>query len=255
MKALLRLFCLLLGCAAAPGALAFDLATMTQAERTALHNEIRAYLLENPEVIREALEVLQQRQDAQQAERDKALVQAHAQAIFHDGFSYVGGNPEGDITLVEFIDYRCGYCRRAHEDVQQLLESDGNIRFIVKEFPILGEASLTSARFAIATKQIAGDAAYKAAHEALIRLTESPSSAGLGRLAQALGLDGEAILAHMQSDAVETVIRDTQALARALQIRGTPSFVLEDEMLRGYLPLAAMQERVAAKRTQGKANP
>ena len=138
-------------------ALAFDMEAMSDSERTAFRAEIRAYLLDNPEVIMEAVAALEEAQNQAQAQSDIALVQANAADIFDDGYSWVGGNPDGDITLVEFLDYRCGYCRRAHGEVAQLLESDGNIRLIVKELPILGEQSLLASRFAIAAKQVAGD--------------------------------------------------------------------------------------------------
>ena len=136
---------------------AFDLSQMSDAEREAFRAEIRAYLLENPEVIMEAVAVLEQRDAEKQAQADVDLIAANANALFNDPSSWIGGNPDGDITMVEFVDYRCGYCRKAHDEVAELISSDGNIRFIVKEFPILGEASLTSSRFALAVRQIAGD--------------------------------------------------------------------------------------------------
>ncbi len=173
---------------AAP-AFATDLGAMTDAEKQAFRAEVKAYLLENPEVLVEAMNVLNARQAAADAQNDATLVKTNADAIFNDPASWVGGNPEGDITLVEFTDYRCGYCRKAYDEVSELVKSDGNIRFIVKEFPILGEASLTSARFAIAVRQIAGDAAYKQAHDALITLRGDPTPETLGRLATELGLD------------------------------------------------------------------
>lgn len=122
-----------------------DLTSMTDAERAAFGAEVRAYLLENPEVIMEAVAALEQRQAADAANTDRTLVETYSNAIFNDGHSWVGGNPDGDITLVEFLDYRCGYCRKASSEVEQLLETDGNIKFIVKEFPILGEESVISA--------------------------------------------------------------------------------------------------------------
>ena len=140
---------------------ALDLDAMTDGERAAFRAEVRAYLLDNPEVLMEAIRVLETRDQQAQVAADVALAQANADALFNDGYSYVGGNPDGDITLVEFMDYRCGYCRQAFAEVEQLLELDGNIRFIVKEFPILGEQSMLAAQFAIATQQVAGDDAYK----------------------------------------------------------------------------------------------
>ena len=221
---------------------AFDLQDMSAAERDAFRAEIRTYLLENPEVIMEAVAVLEKRQAEEQARGDSDLVKANAGALFDDGHSWVGGNPEGDITLVEFMDYRCGYCRRAFEDVKNLVKEDGNIRFILKEFPILGEESVAASRFAIATKQVAGDDAYKSVHDALMTYNGAMNEAGFTRLADALGLDANAIIAEMQSDAVTEAIAANHALGQRLRVSGTPSFVMDDRMLRGYLPQDAMQQ-------------
>lgn len=223
---------------------AFDVSQMKDHERKAFRAEIRAYLMENPELIIEAVNTLEARQAEQQEQADVELVTVNAEEIFNDGFSWVGGNPDGDITIVEFSDYRCGYCRKAHPEVVELLESDGNIRLIMKEFPILGEASTISSRFAIATRQIAGDDAYKVVHDSLISLTSDVNEAVLGRLGNTLGLDTDAILAHMDSAEVTAEINATRALAQRLQINGTPTFVFQDELVRGYVPLEAMQSIV-----------
>lgn len=227
---------------------ALDIEKMTAEERAIFREEVRAYLLDNPEVIMEAVAVLEERQAAGQVEQDRTLVRVNADDIFEDGYSHVGGNPDGDITLVEFIDYRCGYCRRAHDEVKALVESDGNIRIITKEFPILGEASMQSSRFAIAAKQLAGEEAYKAANDALIAMRSDANTVTLTRLAKSLDLDADAIIAHMESDDVSREIQQTRELAQRLRITGTPTFVLQDEMLRGYLPLKEMQRLVAQKR-------
>ncbi|MBS8228725.1 DsbA family protein [Vannielia litorea] len=221
-------------------AAAFDASSMTDAEREAFRAEIRAYLLDNPEVLMEAISVLEERQAAEQAQGDVALVAAHADALFNDGYSYVGGNPEGDITIVEFMDYRCGYCKKAFPEVESLIEGDGNIRFIVKEFPILGEQSVVASRFAIATLQVAGPEAYKAVHDAMMQQRGEFNEASLRSLAEQAGTDPEPILAAMESDEVSAVIAENHALAQAMQITGTPTFVLDDQMLRGYVPLQAM---------------
>jgi protein-disulfide isomerase len=229
-------------------ALATDIGQMTEAERQAFGAEVRAYLLENPEVLAEAIEVLNQREAAAEAESDAALVQAHADDLFNDPASWVGGNAEGDITVVEFTDYRCGYCRKAHAEVADLVESDGSIRFIVKEFPILGEASLISARFAIAVLQIGGDAAYAAAHDALITLRGEPTPIALAGIAGDLGLDADAVLAAMDSPEVTAVIAANHDLGTRLGINGTPTFVINGTMLRGYVPLDGMRQIVADER-------
>lgn len=229
---------------------AFDVTNMTPDERSALHAEIRSYLLDNPEIIMEAVGVLEQRQAEAQAMGDVDLVRVNAEAIFEDDHSWIGGNPDGDITLVEFTDYRCGFCRRAHTEIEQLLEADDNIRFIVKEFPILGEESVLSSRFAIAVKQVAGDDAYKAAHDALITFRGAVTPEALDGLAQELDLDAAAVLAQMNSEEVTQIIAENHALAGRLQISGTPTFVLEDQLLRGYMPLADMQTLVAQAREE-----
>lgn len=227
---------------------AFDPSAMTETERAAFRAEIRSYLLDNPEVILEAVRLLEQRQADAEAAADLALVKDNAEAIFNDGFSWVGGNPDGDITLVEFMDYRCGYCRKAVPEIARLLKEDGNIRFIVKEFPILGEASTLSSRFAVATRHVAGDAAYGQVHDALLELQGDVTEVVLRRLAEGLGLDADAILARMTAPEVEEELTKTRLLAQKLKISGTPTFVLEDELLRGYLPADQMMQIVAEKR-------
>ncbi|MCI5110869.1 MAG: DsbA family protein [Marivita sp.] len=225
-----------------------DLSNMSDADRAAFGAQVRAYLLENPEVIMEAVQVLEERQAAQQAQGDIALIENNADAIFNDGYSWVGGNPEGDVTIVEFFDYRCGFCRKAHPEVAELLELDGNIRYIAKEFPILGENSVISSRFALAAREVAGDDAYEAAKEALIVMNGDLDDAVLRRLADTLGLDADAVLAAMDSDSISQQLAETRALAQALQINGTPSFVMAGQLVRGYVPLDAMQQIVAEAR-------
>ncbi len=241
---------------AATAALAISLfafpvqAEMTAEEREALHAEIRAYLVENPEVIVEALDILQAREEAASVERDALLVTSNSDAVFASPDDWVGGNPEGDITVVEFMDYRCGYCRKAHDEVKELVESDGNIRYVVKEFPILGEASLISSQFAVAVRLVHGDAAYKAAHDALIALRGEPTTEALTRLATDLGHDPAPIMAKMASDDVLKVLTANHALADKMEISGTPTFILKDIMLRGYVPLDGMQQIIADARAK-----
>jgi protein-disulfide isomerase len=224
---------------------------LTEAEREAFRAEVRAYLLENPEVLMEAIGVLEARQAAAATEADRALVATHAAALFAGPADWVGGNPQGDITVVEFMDYRCGYCRKAFDELAALVESDGNIRLVIKEFPILGPDSEISSRFAIATLQVAGPAAYEAVHDALITLRGTPTPEALARLAGDLGLDAGAILSQLNAPAVTAVIETNRSLADTLQISGTPTFVIGETMLRGYAPLDAMQAIVAEARTGG----
>lgn len=235
------------GLAASP-ALAFEIDAMSDDERSAFRDEVRAYLLDNPDVIMEAIEVLENRRAEQQVAGDLALVSANAEAIFDDGVSFVGGNPDGDITFVEFVDYKCSYCRKAYPELQELIESDGDIRIIYKEFPILGEESVLASRFAVSALLTGGDEAYGPLHDALMTMRGNATPDSLKALADGLGLDGGAILEGMSDPKVDAIIGDNHALAQRLQITGTPTFVMEDQLVRGYVPLGAMVEIVAELR-------
>ncbi len=236
-------------------ALALTLATpvvaqeaMTDAERAAFRAEVRAYLLENPEVLMEAIGVLEERQAAEQAQAEGAMLAASRDQLLNDGFSYVGGNLDGDITVVEFLDYRCGYCKKAHPEVAELINRDGNIRYIIKEFPILGEQSTLASQFAVAAKIVAGDEAYLDVHNTLMAYRGEFSEAALGRVAEGLGLEAAPILAAMNSDEVAAILNANRVLGQQLQINGTPTFVVQNEMLRGYVPFDQMQQIVAELR-------
>ena len=226
---------------------------MSDSERAAFRAEVRAYLMENPEVIFEAVTEFERRNQAQQGEMDLALVEINAEAIFDDGHSWVTGNPEGDITLVEFMDYRCGFCRRAQPEVLSMLEADGNIRLIIKEFPILGPDSEIMSRFAVAVQQLAGDEAYGAVHDALMAWEGSVTPDDLRAIATEIGFDAGPALAAMNSSEVTEVLTQNRALAQRLQISGTPTFVMGDgtggELLRGYMPAAEMSS--VASRLRG----
>jgi len=229
----------------ADGTTAFAL---SEADRPAFGAEIRAYLLENPQVLMEAIAVMEQRDAAAQAMGDQQLLIDNADALYNDPTAWVGGNPEGDITIVEFMDYRCGYCKRAFPEVAELLARDGNIRLIVKEFPILGDASVLASRFALATRQLAGDAAYETVHDALMVMRDDMTEGSLRAVATEAGLDSDAILAAMNAPEVSAIITANRALGQRLNINGTPSFVFGDQMVRGYVPLDAMEQIVAGLR-------
>ncbi len=233
---------------AAPAA-ALELDNMSDQDRAALHAEFRSYILENPEVLQEAIAILRQREQEAQQVADRAAAAASAQALFNDDHSYVGGNPEGDIQVVEFLDYRCGFCKRAHPEITALIEGDANIRYVIKEFPILGEQSVLASRFAIATQLVAGDDAYKDVHDTLMELRGDVSAQSLTRVGETLGLDTDAITAMMDSEEVTNIISENRALAQQLQITGTPTFVFEDQMVRGYVQLAEMEQIVAELRS------
>ncbi|GAB4263450.1 MAG: DsbA family protein [Pararhodobacter sp.] len=225
---------------------------MSDDERAAFRAEIRSYLLENPDVIFEAVAEFERRNAAAQADMDITLVEINADEIFHDGHSWVGGNPDGDLTLVEFMDYRCSFCARAYPHVMDFVQNDGNVRLVIKEFPILGPQSEVMSRFAIAVQHLGEPAQYEEIHGRLIGWEGDFTETSARLLADELGLDPEAVLAEMRADSVTQVLVTNRELAQRLQISGTPTFVLgtgeRGEMLRGFLPADEMRGRAADMR-------
>jgi protein-disulfide isomerase len=232
------------GAAAAPA----QSSPFSDAEREALHAEIRSYLLANPGVLMEMLQLLEEQKQANQSLSDQELVAANSEAIFNDGFSWIGGNPEGSVTIVEFLDYQCGYCRKAQPEVTELIEGDGDVRLIVKEMPILGSGSELAARAAVATMIKEGPEAYAKLHDRLMRTKGNIDDALLDKALVETGLDPEAIRVAMEDPEVERRLGETRALAEKLSISGTPTFVFQDRMVRGYVPLDAMTSLVGEAR-------
>ena len=250
-----RLAFALLLAVASPG-FGFDLGSMSDEERAQFRAEVRAYLLENPEVLVEAINTLDAKQAALQASNDVKLVSENAAAICADGRSWAGGNVEGDVTVVEFVDYRCGYCKKAHAEVSGLVAGDGKIRYILKEFPILGDQSVLASRFAIAVRTLGGADLYWKMHDQLMTFRGDIAPETLDHLASTLGLDPGAVRAAMEAPEVMAEITANRALGDLLQISGTPTFVLQvktegtaPQMLRGYVPQSQMQAMIADLRS------
>jgi protein-disulfide isomerase len=221
----------------------------SDASRAELRAEIRAYLLENPEILMEMVALLEAREQELKTNADRELVDRHAEALFDDGFSFVAGNPEASFTLVEFADYQCGFCRRAHPDVRTLVETDGDIRLIIKELPILGPGSELAARAAISTLMLRGGEAYLRLNNTLMGLEGQVSEESLDHALVEAGLDTAEIRAGMYDPEVTRRLSETQALAQALDINGTPTFIVHNSVVRGYLPLADMRNLVAELRS------
>ena len=199
---------------------------------------VRDYLMREPEIVYEALQELQRREAAAEAERRTAALTARKDDLFHSVASPVGGNPEGDVTLVEFFDYRCGYCRRVVGSLRALVDQDEDLRVVFKEFPILGEDSVRAARAALAAER---QGLYMPLHFALMA-ADDLSMDGIMQAAAGVGLDTGQLAADMEAPEVQAEIAATYALARDLGIEGTPAFVVDDELILG----AVSQERLAA---------
>lgn len=254
--ALVRAFAALLILVAAGATLApaHAQSTMTEAEREAFRAEVRAFLLEEPELILEALRTLEERQRIAEEEAAQTALTDHAELIFDDGFSFVGGNPDGDLTLVEFLDYRCGFCKRAHSHVQNFLAHDGDIRLVVKEFPVLGPDSEYAGRAAMASLRQNDGATYKAFHDAMIEHRGPLDQGIVKQLAREVGLDVAQLERDMDSPEISANIQVTYDLAQLLGINGTPAFIIGDRIVRGFVPEETLAQLAAEVRAERQAN-
>lgn len=217
---------------------------LSDAERSAFQAEVHDYLIAHPEVLMEMMSLLDARQKAAAAETDRALVAQNSKALFDDGHSWVAGNPDGAVTIVEFLDYQCAFCHKSYPDLQKLLAANGDIRLIIKDFPILGPGSDLAARAATAAMIEGGPEAYGKLNAALMTAKGPLNDASLDAAIARAGLNSAAIRAGMADAEVDRRLAANRALAEVLQISGTPTFVVQDQMVRGYLDLAEMQKLV-----------
>jgi len=207
---------------------------------------VRNYILENPEIIMEAIGILQEREQAAQQASQNELIASVSDQLTNADNDPVGGNPEGDITLVEFFDYNCGYCKRASETVKALTEANPNLRVVYKKWPILSETSVTAARVSLAISELYPDQ-YQAYHDALLA---RPGSLGqnseIWQVVDSLGLDRAELEEETKADWIQQTLASNRALAQQLNITGTPTFVVGTEILRGAFPQADIQAAIDA---------
>lgn len=220
---------------------------LSAAETEAFEKVVRKYLLENPEVIVEALQAYEQRQQAMEAERQRAAVVAEAANLNEDPTSPVLGNPEGDITVVEFFDYRCPYCKRVAGALQALVAEDPNVRLVMKEYPILSKESIDAARAALAA---ARQGRYERFHFALMNRGGSMSEAEVMSVAHSEGLDIDRLKRDMQSAEIEEALRRNHALAQTIGVTGTPAMVIGSTLVPGAVGLERLRALVAQARAE-----
>jgi len=215
---------------------------------------IRKTLLENPEIIQEALQILQERQVLEQQRQQAAALETAREALMSGDLTPVGGNPNGDVVLIEFFDYQCGFCKRAFPSVKDALAQDGQVKMIYKEFAILGPQSVKAARAALAAHK---QGQYHAFHDQLMQMRGRLSERKIMDLAQSLNLDLERLRQDMDSQEITDELQRTRDLAQQLNITGTPGFIIGDIIVPGVLPtkdlLAAIQQarRDKAKKEAG----
>ena len=242
-------FALMVSLISLPSAGFAEGAAFNTAQKGEIERLVHDYLVKNPEVLVEAMTELRVRQ--QQAENDnlrKGLVE-HRAALLADPQAPVAGNPKGDVTVVEFFDYSCPYCKSVEDNLKALLKSDDNVRLVLKELPVLGQGSILAARAALAARN---QDKYAVFHDALMTNRGQFSEDSLMRIAQSVGIDTERLKADMGSSKIEAMIEANTALAEVLGIRGTPAFVIGNQFFPGVIDLKKMKNAVAeARKTKG----
>lgn len=215
--------------------------------RQVLEQMIEQYIRSHPEVIEQSLQSLENKRAAEEQQRQRAALAVHQQELLNDPGSPVSGNPAGDVTVVEFFDYRCGYCKRAAPALTQLQQSDARVRVVYKDFPILGETSELAAKAALASNL---QGKHRAFHEALLEAKDDLTKEQLLRIAQEAGLDVTRLDRDMSRPEWHTIIDRNRTLAKTLGITGTPAFIVGNDLVPGALDLKTLQELVAHKRKQ-----
>ena len=203
---------------------------------------IERYILAHPEVIEQSLQAMEAKREAEQKERQKGALKTKQDELLHDPLSPVSGNPKGEITLVEFYDYRCGFCKKAASAVTELQKVDPRVRVVYKDFPILGEPSEFAAKAALASY---AQGKHQAFHEALLESHSDMTKESILKIAAKVGLDTKRLEADMANPKWQSVIAKNRALARELGISGTPGFIVGNELVPGALDLNGLKELIA----------
>lgn len=212
----------------------------------AFEERVRAYLLEHPEVIIEALQEYDRRQKAEAELRQKRAIVDNRDDLVAAPGDPVAGNPAGAVTVVEFFDYRCPYCKAVAKDMIATLQAEGDVRIVFKEFPILGPDSQMAAKAALAADK---QGKYLAFHQALMDHKGVLDRDSLTDIAEEAGLDVELLQIDMESAEVETVIARNMALADTLDIGGTPAFIIGDTLVPGAIDMKTLKDLVAKARS------
>jgi len=226
----------------------------TPDQRGDIERIVRDYLLRNPELLKEVLSELEKREAAADVEKHRAAVQEHAATIFNSPRQVNLGNPQGDVTMVEFFDYNCAYCKRAMADMLDLLKTDSKLKIVLKEFPVLGEGSVQAAQVAVAVRMQdrTGGKKYLEFHQKLRGGRGQADKARALAAAKEAGLDMARIEKDMASEEVKTTLAESGKLAEALGLNGTPSYIVGPDVVVGAVGLAALREKVNGARC-GKA--
>lgn len=221
---------------------------LTPQQKAAVDQVIHDYILSHPEIVVEALKAAKDQSDAQAAQRARQMISTRRQELVENPDDFVGGNPKGNATLIEFFDYRCPYCKEIEPTLDALLQEDPKLRIVYKEFPILGPASIYAARAAIAAKK---QGKYAAFHHAMMTTKGDITNDVVLKVASSVGLDLTKLKADMDAPDTERIIKANYALAGELDIQGTPGLIVGDMMIPGAVDLTTLRNNIAAARKGG----
>lgn len=212
------------------------------AEKQEINTLIREYILNNPEIIPEAVEVLRSRQNA-------SALSTSQEQLYNDGYSHVAGNKNGDVTIVEFYDYNCGYCKQVPQVFARLLLEDKNLKIIFKELPILAESSQFASIAAMASIK---QNKFMAFHRAMMKNKRQLTEELILKIARDSGLNEDQLLKDMADPTIETNIMKTKYLVQNIGISGTPGFVIGNQIIPGYVPYEKLKDIIALERASAK---
>jgi len=229
------------------------------AQKQEIGEVVKTYLLAHPELLKDMIEKLKSKEDADAAAEQGAAVATSAKNIFHDQLDGVVGNPQGDVTVVEFLDYNCGWCKKSIKAMQELVKKDPQLRVVIKEWPIFGYTSEYAASAATASVK---QNKYWAFHQALFEAnlphpqqddeaTRAAGEAAVEKIAKSVGIDVAKMKADMKDKAVVDNLANTAKLASALKFTGTPGFLINKNVYPGYLELAVMEKEIGKERANG----
>jgi len=217
----------------------------SEPQKNEIRETVRQYLIENPAVIVEALEALQARQQQGEQNSARGALSANMDRLTNAPGDPVIGNPDASVTLVEFFDYQCPYCKQMAGDLIELAREDTDLRIVFKEFPVFGAESSLAARAALAADK---QGKYAEFHLGIMKLRGAPSEAAIMRLAASLGLDEARFSSDMQSDAIEATIQENYKLAQEIGVRGTPAFIIGNKLIPGAMSADELRALIARTR-------
>jgi protein-disulfide isomerase len=222
---------------------------LTAGQKSEVERILRDYLIAHPEVIQDAMAELDKRQSAAEAEKHKATINQNAATIFSSPRQVVLGNPDGNVTFVEFFDYNCGYCKRAMDDMLTLLKDDPKLKIVLKEFPVLGPGSVEAAQVAVAVRmQDKTGKKYLEFHQKLLGGRGQADKARALAVAKDVGLDMARLEKDLASAEVKATLQESFKLAESLGLNGTPSYVIGDNVVVGAVGLESLKEKVNTSR-------